>query len=173
MPAVTPPPLITLPSRSTRAALGMAPNSFRLSRIDQWQAARLPGSKPAAADQRTGAHRGQVAGIGAQPPDLPHERFILQRWVQPLPRHAQHVAARDLRQRAQLGEVQAFRFDIRAVYRSDDDFRARHVAQKLQWAGEVELGDALIDGKYNHEWFRHDIRLIIVGLGHNSRPVFG
>jgi hypothetical protein len=49
MPAVTPPPVMMFPSRSTRASLTMAPNGLRRSRQAQWQAARLPARKPAAA----------------------------------------------------------------------------------------------------------------------------
>ena len=49
MPAVTPPPVKTLPSRTTRPGSGMAPNRASWSRHAQWHAARLPVSRPAAA----------------------------------------------------------------------------------------------------------------------------
>ena len=48
MPAVTPPPVMTSPSRATRAGSGMAPNNDSRSRQAQWQAARLPFNSPAA-----------------------------------------------------------------------------------------------------------------------------
>jgi hypothetical protein len=48
IPAVTPPPVMTLPSRTTRPPSGIAPNGVSRSRQAQWQAARLPRSSPAA-----------------------------------------------------------------------------------------------------------------------------
>jgi hypothetical protein len=48
IPAVTPPPVSRLPSRTTRAATGMAPSAARKSWLAQCVVARLPRSSPAA-----------------------------------------------------------------------------------------------------------------------------
>ena len=48
MPAVTPPPVKTFPSRTTRPSSGIAPNGASRSRHAQWLVARLPLRKPAA-----------------------------------------------------------------------------------------------------------------------------
>ena len=56
MPAVTPPPVKTLPSRTTRAGSCVTPKSASWSRQAQWQAARLPCSSPAAASSNEPVH---------------------------------------------------------------------------------------------------------------------
>ncbi|MNH29836.1 hypothetical protein D3C79_900870 [compost metagenome] len=67
-------------------------------------------------DQRTGAHRGQIAGIGPQPADLQHEVFIQQcLGATTATRHAQDITVRDVFQRLQTGEVQPLRTDVRTV----------------------------------------------------------
>ncbi len=48
MPAVTPPPVMMLPSMVTRSPVGSAPKFRNASRESQWQAARRPRSRPAA-----------------------------------------------------------------------------------------------------------------------------
>ena len=48
IPAVTPPLVITSPSRATRLRSGVAPKAVKNSLANQWQAARLPRSSPAA-----------------------------------------------------------------------------------------------------------------------------
>ena len=52
MPAVTPPPLMNLPSVTTRARSGTAPSRARKSWLAQCVVARLPSSSPAAASTR-------------------------------------------------------------------------------------------------------------------------
>ena len=56
MPAVTPPPLKMLPSRTTRAVSGIAPKSGSSSRKAQWQAARRPRKSPAAPSSSEPVH---------------------------------------------------------------------------------------------------------------------
>ena len=48
MPAVTPPAVNRVPSRTTRPSVGTAPNRVNRSRASQWLVARLPASSPAA-----------------------------------------------------------------------------------------------------------------------------
>ena len=48
-PAVTPPPVMMFPSRTTRPSSTMAPKGWSNSRQAQWQAARRPVRNPAAA----------------------------------------------------------------------------------------------------------------------------
>ena len=56
MPAVTPPPVITLPSTTTRSAIGVAPNAESNSRLIQCVVARLPLSSPAAPSTSAPVH---------------------------------------------------------------------------------------------------------------------
>jgi hypothetical protein len=56
MPAVTPPPVMTLPSRTTRAGSAVTPNGSSRSRQAQWHAARLPRRSPAAASRSEPVH---------------------------------------------------------------------------------------------------------------------
>jgi hypothetical protein len=70
IPAVTPPPVKMMPSRTTRPESCATPKSASLSRHAQWQAARLPRRSPAAAsNNEPGAYRGDVTGLFAEPPD--------------------------------------------------------------------------------------------------------
>ena len=48
IPAVTPPPVITLPSTTTRSATGSHPKAASIGSDIQWVVARLPRSSPAA-----------------------------------------------------------------------------------------------------------------------------
>ena len=48
MPAVTPPPVITLPSTTTRSATGSQPNAASIGSDIQCVVARFPRSRPAA-----------------------------------------------------------------------------------------------------------------------------
>ncbi len=54
--AVTPPPVMMLPSRTTRAASGLAPKARSASRHAKWQAARRPVTSPAAASSIEPVH---------------------------------------------------------------------------------------------------------------------
>src|SRR5882672_1888895 len=56
IPAVTPPPVIILPSLTTRAASGTAPKTASKSRYAQWQAARFPLINPAAPSRSEPVH---------------------------------------------------------------------------------------------------------------------
>jgi hypothetical protein len=56
IPAVTPPPVNTVPSRTTRPAVGMAPNAESKSREAQCDVARLPRSRPAAPSTSAPVH---------------------------------------------------------------------------------------------------------------------
>jgi hypothetical protein len=56
IPAVTPPPVIKLPSRTTRPGSGIAPNSASWSRQAQWLVARLPRKRPAAPSSSDPVH---------------------------------------------------------------------------------------------------------------------
>ena len=98
--------------------------------------------------QRAGAHRGQVLGPLAQALDLTHEGGVDDGLGDAeAARHAQHVAPIDVRQAGEVGEGQAVALDRLAGDAGDDHLRVRQARQELLRAGEVQVGDARIEGE--------------------------
>ena len=113
----------------------------------------LAGEEPGGAqDQRAGAHRGDVARPAAEPPDLAHERRVRHRLHgAEAARHAEHVAALDLRQVGEARERQPVRFDVLAAHRRRGHLGVGRPHQHLMRAGEIKVGDARIEGEDDAE----------------------
>jgi hypothetical protein len=142
-----------LPSRTTRAGSGVAPNRASWSRQAQWQAARLPLQQPGRAQQqRAGADRGHVARPGRQPAQLVEEGLVGHRLGRAeAAGHAQQVAVLDIGQPRHAGEHQALGLDLAARLAGDHHLGAGQAAEDLVRPGEVQVGDIGEQGEHDVE----------------------
>ena len=97
---------------------------------------------------RAGADRGQIGRGRAQPADLADEGLVGDGLGHAeAAGHAEHVAAVDVGQSREAREGQAVGAERQAADAGQDHLRARQANEELLRAGEIEGGDAGIEGE--------------------------
>ncbi len=162
IPAVTPPPVKMMPSRTTRAG------SWRYAEVGELVA---PGPVAGGAfatqqarrreQQRAGAHRGDVARLRTEPADGGEIGLVFDGGHRAeAAGHAEQVALIDAVQAAKPGEAHdGIHFELATLDRSEHAARAGQASEHLVGSGEVELGDAGKEGEDDVEGGGHEVLL--------------
>jgi len=138
MPAVTPPPVITLPSRTTRAGSRDRPEAGSSSRHAQWQARACRATTRPRRAPATGADRGDDTRPGGEPAQFAEEDLVANGVVGDAvtPRHTYQIASRISGEPAQAGKGDPLRFD-RAARRAGQITSAPG-SEENTWCGPVK-----------------------------------
>ena len=142
MPAVTPPPVKRLPSRTTRPAVGIAPNAASRSRARPMRRGALAAQQAGGAEhQRAGADRGDIARLRRLPAqEVEHLGVLHQRVDARTARHADHVERRAVASVA-YGSIRSpvVRLDRFGVFHSSSTSASGQLREHLERSGQVEL----------------------------------
>ena len=160
IPAVTPPPVKMMPSRTTRPESCVTPKSASLSRHAQWQAARLPLQQTRGREQqRARAHRGDVARLCAEAAQRREIGLVFNGCHGTEPAgYAEQIAFVDAVESAKPGEAHdGVHLEFAAVDRREHAACAGQAGEHFVGSGEVELGDAREEREDDVEWGGHGL----------------